>query len=223
MNVSQFRTAQATIMQRTISLIGLGMLIPSLSLSQQRDFEGQVVYTQTISSKTTKLSGESLINYFGDTIIVTIKDGNYRHKMLNASGVTDIIYLASQNRWYYKLAGVDTLYFTDCAVDDSKVLEIVKQTDTIEIAGFNCHIMTIKTTQSINTFYYADSLFKDPKYFAHHNLGNYNVYINETKSIYLKEIISSDLFDSELIAVQVIQKPILDDEFTLPSLPVAKK
>ena len=211
------------IMIKHLTFFIFSLFIFLQSFSQKKDFEGEIVYAQTITSKTANYSSEDLKRYFGDTIIITIKAGNYRHKILNSSGITDIIYLSNVNRWYYKLGGIDTLYFHDCAIEDNKILEISKLKDTFEIAGFHCQVLTIKTVQATNTFYYTDSLYKDPQYFVHHNFTNYNAYINETKSIYLKQTISSDLFDGEISAFQVLQKPVSNEVFALPNLPTSEK
>ena len=191
--------------------------------SQEIDFQGEITYSQNVISKTKELTNTQVQNFFGDTIIAIVKNGNYRQKNINATGVTDVIYLSDENRLYFILKGIDTLYFLDGSIDTSKVISIQKNETLDTIIGFPCKSLTINSTANKLTYYYAESLYINPNYFYRHILFHYDIYSAESKSIYLKCITETDLLKGESIAINIVHKNIEDQVFILPDFPKIQK
>lgn len=192
--------------------------------AQKTDFEGQLTYSIQFVPKTKEIRNKDLATFFGDTVIAFVKKGNYRQKYLNAFGITDVIYIAADNNWYYKMYGIDTLYFLDCSQEKkTRLLETHKSNSTLAIAGYNCKQLTITTSSGKSTYYYADSLYINPSYFSKHQLYFYNLYAKQTESIYLKAQSENELYFSSMTAFKVEKKDIDDSIFTLPKLPRLQK
>lgn len=198
-------------------------IIPTIGFSQKKDFQGEITYRQTMHSKMDNVSDKRMQSYFGDKILVTIKNGNYKQQYLNSKGITNVIYISALNKWFYKIKDIDTLYFKDGSVDTSKVLSLQKDTLMEPVLGFQCKTLTMQTADLKVEYFYADSLHMNPDNFTQHVFLHYNLYAMESKAIYLKLLSETKLFNSELIAIDIADKEVDDDEFNLPSLPQIQK
>ena len=201
----------------------LAFIIPVAGWGQQKDFEGEITYRQVVHSKLDNVSDEQMQSYFGDGVTVIIKHGNYRQHYLHADGVTDVIYISSLNRWFYKMKDIDTLFFRDCSTDTSRVISLHKDTVTATILGFACKTLRLETSNFTLQYFYADSLYINPDNFTQHVFLHYNLYAMESKAVYLRLLGEGNLFTSELMATNLVGREISDNEFDLPKLPQVER
>jgi hypothetical protein len=206
----------------------LYLLIVSLACasnlySQKEDFEGTITFVRSFKSKN-DMTNDELRLFFGDTVLVTIKKGNYKQKCPNANGITDVIYRSKENRYYMKYKDVDTLYFYDGLKDTSKILSItIDSVNRKNILGFECNSLTMNFSKRTITYYYSPIFYKNPDNFTNHILFHYDTYISQSQAIHLQSIVDDEFYFVQSTAIDIKKRSINDDSFELPALPIVQK
>jgi len=192
-------------------------------LSAQESFEGKLTFHFKYTSKKPGISADMLRKNFGDSSVVYIKEGNYRQTYFNAIFVTDVYYDPVTNRYYYRRTGIDTIYYKDCSIELNKIDSIFTADSPVNILGFNCKVLKMKSSNSIVFYYFAPELYMDPKFYEQHKLGGYDIFARESKSLYLKVIREYSAYNYVFTATSIKREKLSPDIFKLPSLPVKEK
>lgn len=189
-------------------------------IAQQKEFEGVITYKVDAKSKKPEFNDKYWKNLsgLGDNLTVYIKQGNY----LRQSGSVTEYYKPRDEKVYIKFIGIDTLFYREYSSDTTSVINISKTNDIKKIIGYDCKSIVIKTSAGTNQYYYAPQLYTNPVYDKNNKLDRFDVFINETSSIWLSEISDYDAFTLSEVCTTVEQKPVDESTFTLPDLPLVK-
>ncbi len=186
-----------------------------------RDFEGIIFYKIEYFSKDGNIIADKSERFLGDSSIVYIKKGNYK-QIYPDSYVNNEIYLYKSNECYTMYNDTDTILVSNRSITDETILSFGKVDSSITILGYDCKCYKIKTSMSENTFFYAESLFKESKYFEEHKHFGYDLYAKDTQSIYLKLIISNDRMIIVFTATKIIEEKINNKVFEIPAKPIKR-
>src|SRR5947209_15614102 len=116
-------------MNKVITLILA--LYAVLFLSGQ-NFEGEITYKNSFKSKIPNVTDRQLASMVGSTQHYFIKGGNYRSDA-NGAAVLWQIYINSDNKLYNKIAGSETIYWNDGAINQDEVLKAEVKQNAVEI------------------------------------------------------------------------------------------
>jgi hypothetical protein len=196
------------------------ILILTLSISEcifsQTFFEGDITYKFDLKKKDSSFDETTIITYPAKTTTNIYKDGNWLQKP--DDGMIEYSYFNhSDNKNYWKLKGTDTLFYElgnesrEGEVDSTLKSKIEYNTDTI--LGFVCNRLIIQTQNLRLTIIYSPSFAINPAWYQNTKMGCYNVIYSLTKSVYLKSIVETNDYISEMVAQEVNERKILDAEF----------
>lgn len=200
-------------------LIAASCVVPAFS--QQKYFEGSIVYHVSVQPKVSNLNEDDFRKVMaeGEVLTVICKNGNFRRT--NKYG--DEITLSRDKKTYIKFPRLDTLYYLDFPPDTATGVSILKTDSIFKVNNFDCKAITLRTPTSSWRYYYTGSFLNDLSLTKEYTLGNFNVYSRETGgSIYLwlrSEYSIGTMTDS---CVSIAEKAIDDHSFDLPALPLKK-
>lgn len=188
--------------------------------SQQKEFEGVITYKVNTVSRKPGFDDRDWKNLMGagDNLVVHIKQGNY----LRQSGIVTEYYKPKEEKVFIKFNGIDTLFYRDYSSDTSVILSVSKTNESKKIAGYDCKSIVIKTATGTNQYFYAPMLYANPAYDKNNKIDRFDVFINETSSIWLSEVSDYEAFSIESVCTNIEQKPVDESIFKLPDLPVVK-
>jgi len=205
-----------------VSTLFIGMLCTWIQvLSQSKYFEGDLVYHVSVKSRVVELSDKDAFKVLalGETLRVTCKNGNYRR----SSELHDEYHIIKDQKVYIKFRKLDTLYYLDYPYDTAKVIDITKSDSVFNIAGYNCKVITIRTSVSNSRLYYTSALLNDPVYVRMNTMGKFSAFFRETGgAVYLWHREEYPLATETDSCIRVEAKSIDDHIFDLPALPQKK-
>jgi len=195
-------------------------LSSAVIFSQQKSFEGTIVYKTEVKSNAPGVSDRLLKRMFalGDSSLVRIKNGNSR----NTNDVSEEYYISKAKKVYLKFTGLDTLYYMDYSDDTSTVSNISKEGEERQIAGYTCKQITISASGIKRKYFYAPSLYLDPAPDADNRIGRYDVFAKETSSLWLAKYDEAKTYSITSTCTRLQQEPVNDSIFRLPDLPQKK-
>jgi hypothetical protein len=204
----------------TKTLLILASLCISLSLSAQKDFEGIIVYRNTVSSNVDGFSDNTWKRLLAlpDIDTVSIKKGNFKQ----SSPLKDVYYLSEKGKLFFRFKGIDTLYYLDYSEDTTAVLSVTRTTEKKKIAGYDCNSLTVKTSTGTKRYYYPPSIYMNPAYNQNNKIDQYYAFAKETSSLFLECEQQLEAFTIKNWCLKVQEKPIDNTIFELPGLPQKK-
>lgn len=186
-------------------------------------FEGQIVYTNTYTSKDPKLSSARLANMFGGTHNYFIcKNGDYKTET-NGMFAQWQMYISSQNRIYNKMTFTDTVFWNSGLQYDDELLNVKVNKNVMKILGYDCDELVLTCKSGVQKYYYSSKLPINPDNYKGHFYGNYFNYISRAKALALKMIIEDPGFIMECTATSVTPKAVSKELFVLPPAGKLKK
>ncbi len=188
--------------------------------AQQKDFEGIIYYTVSLTSKSDLFSEKVLKTMLGmsNNYLVWIKQGNYRQ----SSDINDIYYLTKEQRVYIRFKKLDTLYYLEYNSDTSEVKKISHPNEKSNIAGLDCKLLSIRLNNSNIKYYYSPSLYMNPEYDKNNTIGHYDIFAKETSSLYLQWEEETIAYIITATCSHLKQTAVPDSIFQLPSFPKKK-
>jgi hypothetical protein len=189
------------------------------SSAQQKNFEGTIIYSVQVKSRTKDLDDNFymlLLAANGNKLTVQIKDGNYKQSI----GVLEAFYIREAKRVYLKFKNIDTLYYRDYSSDTTRVTEIIKSDSLALINNFQCKSILIKRSNYSSRYFYTSSLHLNPEYDKDNSIENLNVFSKETGGavwLYCSNDYNTALLTDSCIHLE--QKNVDIHVFDLPSLP----
>jgi hypothetical protein len=170
------------------------------------NFEGRINYEIKY-----QLKDSIAFEYLGNVANVYIKNGNYRQDYPNSTYIRKLIYNQESNSCYYLLVEKNQILKYDYSNLGDTLINISKSDVITDVLNIKCKSITFKFKKSTITYFYNSSYSINPVDFEKHIYGSYNIYAKETKSIYLKSIIS-DEFSTITLTAQEINIEKLDDK-----------
>lgn len=196
----------------------LANFICTLLVAQKQNFEGLIVYKNSITSKVEGISESDWENFLvtGKSTSVLIKNGNYKQ----VSDVLETYYITKDQKAYLQYKGIDTLYFINYSKDTSTVIAVEKPKLNKQISGLDCNTIIIKTPTSTSTYLYSPQLYMNPEYNKENRIGNHDVFAKETSSLFLSLNEETNFYTSQQECTSWKEQPIADSVFALPQLPM---
>src|SRR5580693_8522739 len=111
-------------MKKTFFAMGL-IISFSHGISQQKEFEGRIVYEVRTVAKSKDMDPQYLqvlLAMGGDKLTIDIKNGNYKRVL----GFTEEYYIPKDKKAYVKFKKIDTLYYLDYDSDTTRPVHITK-------------------------------------------------------------------------------------------------
>lgn len=186
-----------------------------VAFSFGQNFEGKIVYTNSIKSKLPNVTDQQFTSMLGSKQEYFIKDGDYK-SVTNGSFAQWQLYINKDNKLYNKLANSEALLWNDGATNSDEVLKSELHKDVTEILGYKCDELILTCKSGVQKYYFNSKLSVDPKKFENHKYGNWYEYILLTKSLPLKAIIENAQFILENVAIEVIPMKLEKSFFELP-------
>jgi PBP1b-binding outer membrane lipoprotein LpoB len=208
-------------MKRVIILVILIAIISCCSNvadTHKKEFEGIIKYTTKLESKTSRITTDKLQQLYGDTMIVYIKNGNYK-MTYNGVDVKDIYYLNNKNNQYTYRKGIDTLFVTDCNKENRKLISSEFRKEKENIINRQCKALINNLGDTKNNYWFDTSIYVNPEHFKSHKFGYVNMYYQKANSPWLKYLYEGKNFNLTHTAVEIREIPLNDKVFELPNLP----
>lgn len=120
------------------------LLIPVCAHSQIDHFEGIINYKINYESLEPGINLEQYMTYFGDSSIVFIKPGKYKQVYKNSTGIDFVQYDYKTNFYYFKLFGIDTLYYLDCGKEKENY-EFSEMDSVVTILNYKCKLIILNS------------------------------------------------------------------------------
>ncbi|OFX49042.1 MAG: hypothetical protein A2046_14710 [Bacteroidetes bacterium GWA2_30_7] len=175
-------------------------IIATNSFSQtKKSFEGIIKYNIQYQSKDSTKVDE----YLGNEAIIYIKHGYYRQEYPNSKYITSVIYRQDDNKYYYFFKNTDTVLIQDCSFILDTLINISKNNKTTKILNSDCKSIVLQHQKETLTYFYDEDIFINPIFFVNHKYASYDRYAQETKSIYLKIIITDAKSDFIMTAYDI--------------------
>ena len=189
---------------------------------KKKDFEGTITYKIEYLTKSGEVILDRKQRTLGDTSITYIKKGNYAQEYPH-SRVNKVIYISDKNDYYTMFNRYDTIFVRNYLIPSDPIKSFAKTDTSIDVLGYNCKGYEVTTSESSLLFFYTESLYLNPIYFKSHKESGYDHYSADTKSIYLKLLISYQNFDVAFTAVKISEEKIDDKIFDVPQRPMKRK
>ena len=91
-----------------------------------------------------------------------------------------------------------------------------------KINGIICNLLTIESNDGKIDYYYNPKYAVNPTDFSEYEYGFWKFCIEKTKSLPLKSILDYEDSYIEIVALEIKQLKVDDDEFEIPNLPRVK-
>ena len=209
--------------------------ILTCSLTFGQSFEGKLTYKVEFDFKTQKIGDfeitkEQVIEkmktdgeYF-DTIIVTLKEGNYI-KEDNSSLENRYIYKSDDNKIYFFQKDSEYEFIIDANKYNATNIQLEPQVEMIDslklVNGINCKMIKLSWDQLGEEYYFYNSEIAkvDAILFKNHNYEYFNTVVEKTNS-YPLEIIKKvgDFSSIKMTLVSISEENISDELFDIEKI-----
>jgi hypothetical protein len=181
-----------------------------------QNFEGKIVYRNSIKSKLPNVTDEQFTSMLGSKQEYFIKEGDYK-SITNGSFVQWQLYINKDNKLYNKMANSEALLWNDGAVNTDEVLKSELHKDMTEILGYKCDELVLTCKSGVQKYYFSPQLSIDPTLFENHKFGNWYEYVSRAKSHSLKVVTENAQFILENVATEVKPMKLEKAFFALPA------
>lgn len=179
-------------------------------------FEGEIVYLNTYELDNKRLSVDSLRGILGDTVILVMKQGNYKLTTNGSKRITSI-YEGEGNVWYVYQNRFDTILAVGGLAQtmDSIVFDGPRNT-TESILGYSCRSLVMTWKSGRNTYYFNDRFAIDPSLFVGHNIDGWNLYCQRSKAVPLMTKYEKKGYTRIQKAILIKERIVSDEELKIP-------
>ncbi|MBA3899992.1 MAG: hypothetical protein H0X62_07250 [Bacteroidetes bacterium] len=192
------------------------------SCTQSQQFEGKIVYKNSIKSKLPNMSDERFEEMMGINMEYRIKNGYYK-SVTDGKLVQWQLYNHGKNRIYTKMSNSESVLWNDCAVMMDEVLKTEINKGVMEILGYECDELILTCKSGVQKYYYNPVLAVNPDDYKNHHYANWSAFTEKSNSFPLKMIIENDQFVLTTIATKISPEKIDKKIFELPAGAVLEK
>lgn len=187
--------------------------------SPTKEFEGTVTYGLHIVSKNKNVDTRDIQRKFGNQMIYTYKNGNYKMEFNGPESPT-IYYRAKDNYQYTIFPDSDTMWTTDCTLEPLKLLNFKTLDQEVNVLNAHCKIIESELEGDLKyVFTYDPNRYIAPHHFIGHRLGHVNRFYEEGKGLILQYKRMGKNFDLTQTALKIEEMEINPIVFKLPELP----
>jgi hypothetical protein len=192
------------------------LLIALYANVQAQNFEGKIVYKNSLVSKIPQLTDAQLTGLMGDRQEYYIKNANYK-SVLNGTYSQMQVFKPGENRIYHKLSLSDTLYWIDAGKENDPVISHSVERQKETILGYLCDVIHIQTQNGTISYYFNEKLKIDPELFKDHRYMNYGFIVQLAKALPLKAVTETKQFTMVSTATEITPEKLEDSFFAIPS------
>src|SRR5580698_6516422 len=149
-------------MKKTFFAMGL-IIIFSHGISQQKEFEGRIVYAVRTVAKSKDMDPQYLqvlLAMGGDKLTIDIKNGNYKRVL--------------------GFKKIDTLYYLDYDSDTTRPVHITKSDLITMVNKYQCKAIRIEGKSFSTFFRYTNDLYINPEHDQDNTIASQNVFVKES-------------------------------------------
>lgn len=179
-----------------------------------QNFQGQIVYQNTYTSKLPNVTSEQFSTMMGSTQNYIIKDGDYKSST-NGTMFQWQLYINKDNKLYNKMSNSETVFWNDGATNPDGILKIEVNKGVTEVLGHKCDEIVLTCKSGIQKYYFNSKISVEPSIFTGHLFGNWYDYLKVAKALPLKMVIENAQFTMTSIATEVKEMKLDDKEFQL--------
>lgn len=190
------------------------LLISFTSFSQ--NFEGEIIYSNTYTSKNLQLKDEQWSLMLGNTQNYLVKGGDYK-SITNGKLMQWQLYINKDNKLYNKMANSDIVYWNDASIQGDEVIKIEINNNVLEILGYKCDEIVLTCKSGVQKYYFNSKISIDPKVFINHKFGNWYDYLSKSNALPLKMILENPQFTTISIATEIKPMKLEVNTFELPA------
>lgn len=190
------------------------LLISFTSFSQ--NFEGEIVYSNSYTSKTPQLKDEQWSLMLGNTQNYLIKGGDYK-SISNGKLMQWQLYINKDNKLYNKMANSETVYWNDGTVQGDEIIKVEVNKNVTEVLGYKCDEIILTCKSGIQKYYYNSKLAVDTKLYINHKFGNWYDYLSKSNALPLKMVLENPQFTTISIATEIKPMKLEINTFELPA------
>ena len=189
-------------------------ILLSLNIYAQ-NFEGKVIYQVKYKTKQATTSNEDWGKMLGTSHEYFIKGADYYAKMAGTLFEWQR-YLSGTNKYYFKLGNSNKAYWSDAQINKTPGVFIAHNKGVTKVLGHTCDELIYKTKTGTHTYYFSVDYPIDSKLFINHKYGDWYEYLSRSNALPLKEIVESDEFSMEMVAMEVTHSKPEPAMFELP-------
>ncbi len=141
----------------------------TITISGQTNFEGIIKYDLAFHDKTGKMDDDQAKQFMGSEQTYYIKGNKYKSSMNGMLKVTQ--YYTGRDTLYNQMLGVNSLMFIDAKQKNEEVLSIDIKKNQLNVAGYTCDLLEIKTNKGTMQYYYNESIKVTPEDYKNHKYG----------------------------------------------------
>jgi len=189
-------------------------------VTQDKYFEGEIVYNIDYSNISVELSANYLEENIGDKIILTFKNGNQKKEYYSKSGkLLSVRFLdLEQKKSFSKSTNEDTVNWVDITKQDTKLtFEQIKDStvmgySVVGVKTVGSTIVNDETFYLSGQFYYAKKLRINPEWYKDYYEANFNEIIKIGKGITISQVSNTPYWITTLNATRVKRRKVKDSE-----------
>lgn len=185
-------------------------------ISNAQNFEGEIIYSNTIKSKNAQITNEQWTKMLGTQQHFYIKGNHYKSET-NGSMMQWQLYVPSENKLYSKMGNSEVLLWNDASVRNEEIISSSVKTHAATILGYNCDELTLTCKSGVQVYYYSSKLAGDCKLYEKHLYGNWYDFLKLAKGMSLKTSIETPQFILVQVATEINSKKLEDSFFVLPA------
>ncbi len=190
-------------------------LLVSLTVFGQ-NFEGEIIYQSTYTSKNPTITDDRLTSMMGSTQDYYIKGASYK-STVNGTILEWQLYIPAENKLYTKMTNKSTAVSSDAGINEDSVLSYVLNKEVTDILGYKCDELILNSRSGTEKYYFSPKLSIDPNNFTNHKLGNWYTYVSIAKAVPLKIEVENPQFNVVYVATAVKPLKLNDSIFHLPA------
>lgn len=180
-----------------------------------QNFEGEVVYQLSYTSKIKNITNERMANAMGDRSEYFIRGGDYK-TVSNGTIFQWQLYRNQENRLYNKTLQSTAILYAEGESNTDTVFNTSLIFGAATILGYSCDEVVLYCRSGTQRYFFNAAFGVDSELFRHHRYGNWYDYISRAHAVPLKYIVDTPQFIVEATAVQVKQSVLDASFFALP-------
>jgi hypothetical protein len=199
------------------NLITLILLCITTIALAQKSFEGEVVYSISVTSNTPGVTNKQFSDLLGTKMNYYMKAANYKSIFNGKLGYWSM-YIDKDKKFYEKTSknGNNLIVWNEVNINHDTVSKIdLKKNDTT-ILGYQCDKVVFTCKSGLQTFYFNSRFEVDPNLYINDQEGLWYAFLEKSRSLALKQVIDNRLFTLTLTAISVERKQLDDKFFELP-------
>lgn len=191
-------------------------------LSAQEHFEGIITYDLKFQDKTGEMNDQEASQFMGNEQVYYIKGNKYKSLMNGMLKVTQ--YYTGKDTLYNQMIGINGLMYIDARANSEKVISFQIIKNQLNVAGYSCDLLEIKTNEGTTLYYYNQEIRVNPQDYKNHKYGLWYYCLEKTNGALPIKMIT-DVSDVKLsLEAKAIEIKNLEDAvFAIPKgIPIIK-